>query len=37
MAEELEKLINDEAALKQVCQGVFDKFDKDKSGELDAS
>ena len=37
MVEELEKIINNEEALKQICQGVFDKFDKDKSGELDAN
>ena len=37
MAEELEKLINNEEALKQICQGVFNQFDKDKSGELDTN
>lgn len=37
MAEELEKLLNDEAAMKKLCKEAFDEVDKDKSGEIDES
>jgi Ca2+-binding EF-hand superfamily protein len=37
MAEEIEKLMNNEEAIKVIGQKAFEKFDKDKSGELDVN
>ena len=35
MAQEIEALINNEEALLQISKAAFDKFDTDKSGEID--
>ena len=37
MAEELEKILNDEAAMNAICKEAFEEVDKDKSGEIDES
>ena len=35
--EEFEKLVNDDAALEKCAKAVFEKVDKDKSGQIDCS
>lgn len=35
--EEFEKLVNDDAALEACAKAVFEKVDKDKSGQIDCS
>ena len=35
--EEFEKLVNDDAALEAGAKEVFEKFDTDKSGQLDCN
>ena len=37
MAEELEALINNDEAIAQISKIAFDKFDTDKSGEIDVN
>ena len=37
MAEELEALINNQEALTEISKAAFNKFDADKSGEIDAN
>ena len=35
--EEFEKLLNDDAALEKCAKAVFEKVDKDKSGQIDCN
>ena len=37
MAEEIEKMLNNEEFIKEAAKDAFNKFDKDKSGELDVN